>query len=225
MPKVDTNLLTQAEYAQWRSERGLPGGTRAAVGKAVATGRIKAHGERKLIDAAQADAQWARNTRFKVDLEPTGPIAKLQKSAQATPLKLTPPRPGVFSDPIPMLAESDSLEDGDLMHHRTREMAAKATLLEMEVAEKARSLTSADEVRRNTMSAWRFLRDMLQTFGRQTAPKLAHVTDAHEVQSIIDSEMRAVLHTFGERTLPGLLKSHDEAPVAAGVQGAGVPGV
>lgn len=71
----------------------------------------------------------------------------------------------------------------------------------------AQELTRAEDVRRGTMSAWRFLRDMLQSFGRQTAPKVAHVTDVHDAQAIIDSEMRALLKTFGERTLKDLLKS------------------
>lgn len=207
MDKVDKGLLTQAEYAQWRSDRGLPGATRAAVGKAVATGRITAQGDRKLIDPAQADAQWARNTRFKSDLDAAVLRPTPTKAADEQRREVATPRMGVFNDRS-AAGDIDASDDGDLMHHRTREMAAKATLLEMEVAEKAKSLTRTDDVRRSTMSAWRFLRDMLQTFGRQTAPKVTHLTDVHDVQSIIDGEMRALLKSFGERTLPDLLKTH-----------------
>lgn len=90
------------------------------------------------------------------------------------------------------------------MYHRTREMAAKATLLELELAELSKQLVRSDDVRRHTMSAFRFLRDMLQGFGRQVSPKVAHLTDQHEIQAVVDAEMRNVLGTFNRRLLTTL---------------------
>lgn len=48
-------------YAQWRKERGLEGGTRTAVEKALQSGRIK-RGRDRLIHFAKADRDWLENT-------------------------------------------------------------------------------------------------------------------------------------------------------------------
>lgn len=128
----------------------------------------------------------------------------------ALPQSIPPIRGGTThsiqgSEPEEDLAGGDAL-DGDLLFQKTREAKARATLLEIELAEKAKTLVLADDVRRSTLTAWRYLRDMLQAYGRQTAPKVAHVTDVHDLQLILEGEMRAMLQTFGERVLPGLLK-------------------
>jgi len=74
MPEVDSNLMTQADYARWRKSRGLPGGTREAVRRAIDTQRVSAFGPAKLIEPELADAQWERNTRARAWLPP-GPAA------------------------------------------------------------------------------------------------------------------------------------------------------
>lgn len=48
-------------YAQWRKERGLPGGSRWAVQKAIRDGRITQEADGS-IDPEQADRDWGKNT-------------------------------------------------------------------------------------------------------------------------------------------------------------------
>jgi hypothetical protein len=58
---LESNLLTQAQYADHRRARGLRGASRAAVHKAIKSGRISIRNGR--LDRVVADAEWARNTR------------------------------------------------------------------------------------------------------------------------------------------------------------------
>lgn len=210
--QVNRTQLTQTEYAKWRKDRGLPGGTKSAVAKAVAEGRISTYGERKLIDPAQADTQWSRNTRPRVTSggqtgDPGAQLATLVAGDVAQHMPDGIPRmpaPGGADAGFP--GHLDSAEyQGDLMHHKCRLTAAQAGIAERELAEKNRTLTSTALARQTTMSAWRFLRDMLQSFGRQVTPKIAHLTDQRDIQQVIDSEMRSLLKTFGSRTMPELL--------------------
>lgn len=58
-------FMTIAEYAAFRKERGLPGGTRVAVYKAIKTGRIRAY-EGGLVNTAEADRMWAARTMLRM---------------------------------------------------------------------------------------------------------------------------------------------------------------
>ena len=95
--------------------------------------------------------------------------------------------------------------EGDLLFQKTRETRARADRLELDLAEQKKTLTSTALTRQANITAWRFLRDMLQSFGRQVTPKIAHLTDKHEIQLIIDADMRSLIKTFGSRTMPELL--------------------
>lgn len=209
---VNRAHLTQTEYAKWRKDKGLPGGTKSAVAKAVAEGRISTYGERKLIDPVQADAQWARNTRPRVTSgsqpgDAGAQLAALVAGDVAQHMPGSIPRmPAPGGADAGFSGAPDSAEyQGDLMHHKCRLTAAQAGIAERELAEKNRTLTSTVLARQANMSAWRFLRDMLQSFGRQVTPKIAHLTDKHEIQLIIDADMRSLIKTFGSRTMPELL--------------------
>lgn len=130
-----------------------------------------------------------------------------------------PARPSLAGDPVgarnPAMPSAQASQcngdnfggvlDGDLLHQKTRETKARADTLELDLYEQKKTLTSTALTRQTNMSAWRFLRDMLQSFGRQVAPKVAHLTDRHEIQLIIDADMRSLIKTFGSRTMPELL--------------------
>lgn len=58
-------FMTVAEYAAFRKQRGLSGGTRVAVYKAIKTGRIRAY-EGGLVNAAEADRMWVALTMFRM---------------------------------------------------------------------------------------------------------------------------------------------------------------
>ena len=56
-------FMTIAEYARYRKLRGLPGGSRVAVYKAIKTGRIKIY-EGSLVKVGEADRLWFERTMF-----------------------------------------------------------------------------------------------------------------------------------------------------------------
>lgn len=198
-------FVTMAEYARHRKERGLPGGSRVAVLKAVSSGRITAHGTKKLIFVQQADQQWEKNTRFKIDNhEAAAAVDAVVYGGVATNSAKA-----VGRREVQAFCRQDDFDpdagDGDLKHHRTREAAAKATLLEIEIQKEAKNLIRGDEARRGTVSAWRFLRDRLQTLGRHLAPKVAAVDDVREIQKLIDDQIREVLQPFADKVLQKIL--------------------
>ena len=62
MSKVLVNI---SDYARHRRVRGLPGGTRQAIYKAIKTGRIKAEPNGMLIPE-KADREWTAITSMKM---------------------------------------------------------------------------------------------------------------------------------------------------------------
>ena len=59
-----TNFMTVTEYAKYRCELGLSGGTRQAIYKALRSGRIKKEPCGK-INAEKANRQWLATTQFR----------------------------------------------------------------------------------------------------------------------------------------------------------------
>ena len=189
--KVDTaGMLTQAAYAEHRKSKGLVGGTRAAGSQAVKEGRIKTYDG--LIDPEQADLQWARNTRARATSTPM-PAARAATSA-SSPIGSASTGQSAAADPL------------DYMREKTRLAAAQASTAELELARLRGELTDTKAVHQATISAFRLLRDMLQGVGRTLAPKVAGLSDTHEIKRISDDEIRAVLDTFVSRTLPDAMR-------------------
>lgn len=195
--KVNQGMMTQAEYGRSRKNRGLVGGTTAAVHKAVKEGRIKSYDG--LIDPEQADLQWARNTRVRATSIP---------SSSASPPPAQPPRSddgGSSSGPL------------DYMTEKTRLAAAQAGIAELDLAQKRGELTDTKIVREATITAFRALRDMLQGVGRTLAPKVAEISDTHEITLIVNAQIRTVLDVFVNRTLPDALSKQAPMSEAQGV--------
>ena len=158
-------------------------------------------------DSVEHAQQWREK-----NLEPSR--LKSNKGGDAMPA-----RPSLSGDPVEVrnpampsaqAAKLDGGEfgdvlDGDLLYQKTRETKARADTLELDLYEQKKTLTSTALTRQANTTAWRFLRDMLQSFGRQVTPKIAHLTDHHEIKLIIDAEMRGLVKTFSARTMPELL--------------------
>lgn len=191
--KVNQGMMSQSEYARSRKDRGLVGGTTAAVNKAIKEGRIKAYNG--LVDPEQADLQWARNTRVRA-------TSITASSASAAPQSPAAPRADDGSAAGPL----------DYMTEKTRLAAAQAGIAELELAQKRGELTDTKIVREATITAFRTLRDMLQGVGRTLAPKVAKIDDTHEITLIVNAQIRAVLDVFVNRTLPDALAK--QAPTA-----------
>lgn len=179
MAKSDPNLLTQAEYARSRKERGLPGGSREAVRKAVDEGRISAFGPDKLLDRALADSQWERNTRTRMS----------QTSAQPGQLGID-----ASPDQAPLPQETGSAKtDPGYMQFRSRREEADAQIAEMNAAKMRGTMLMRADVDRAMFEIGREIRDRLTACARRIASEVASIQTAEACESVIDREHRIVL--------------------------------
>lgn len=179
-----------------------------ALGLGVSAAMVTKLSKRGMpTDSVEHAKQWREK-----NLEPSR--LKSNKGGDAMPA-----RPSLSGDPVEVrnpampsaqAAKLDGGEfgdvlDGDLLYQKTRETKARADTLELDLYEQKKTLTSTALTRQANITAWRFLRDMLQSFGRQVTPKIAHLTDHHEIKLIIDAEIRGLVKTFSARTMPELL--------------------
>lgn len=186
MAKSDPNLLTQAEYARSRKDRGLPGGSREAVRKAVDEKRISAFGPDKLVDRDLADSQWERNTRAR-----QSPHVNASASAG---LDLGP----VASAPAPGASGSDrppaaAPVDNGYTEARARRERAEAEEAEMRTAKIRGTMVLREDVDRAMFEIMREVRDRLTSCARRIASEVASVSSAEACESIIDREHRITL--------------------------------
>ena len=179
MAKSDPNLLTQAEYARSRKERGLPGGSREAVRKAVDEGRVSAFGPDKLLDRALADSQWERNTRTRMS----------QTSALAGQLGIdaAPDQAPTMPDP------GTSKADPGYMQFRSRREEADAQIAEMNAAKMRGTMLMRADVDRAMFEIGREIRDRLAACARRIASEVASIQTAEACESVVDREHRIVL--------------------------------
>jgi hypothetical protein len=180
-------LLTQAEYARHRAARGLPGGTRESVRKAVDAGRISTIGEK--IDPAVADIQWEQNTRARVS----------PQAAATTPTATQAPAPGAEPSgqapgteppaPPPGGAAGDTGYTGA----RARRELADAEKAELETAKLRGSMVARDDVDRAIFEIGREVRDRLAGCARRIAAEVSSLSAAEACEEVIDREHRIVL--------------------------------
>ncbi len=169
MSKVDSKLITQAEYSRHR------GCSREAVRQAVESERITTFGPEKLIDATLADAQWQRNTRARA-------------STKASP-----------AAPVAADDHDDHAAGGGSYHDwRTRREAAEAQAAEMRLREQAGELVRADDVRHAHARRLAALRDALLQIPARLAPVLAAETDQRAVHDALQAELYAVMTAAAE---------------------------
>lgn len=192
-----------------------------ALGLGVSAAMVTKLSKRGMpTDSVEHAQQWREK-----NLEPSR--LKSNKGGDAMPA-----RPSLVGDPVevrnPVMPSAQASQgdgdefggmlDGDLLYQKTRETRARADRLELDLAEQKKTLTSTALTRQANITAWRFLRDMLQSFGRQVTPKIAHLTDQHEIQLIIDADMRSLIKTFSDRTMPELLLAVGKGlPLAPGL--------
>jgi len=187
MAKSDPKLLTQAEYARSREARGLSGGSREAVRKAVAEQRISVFGPDRLVDQQLADMQWQRNTRARATTKPAtepnadhgaagghdAPDAATQAAAQA---------PGPAAAP-----------DTGYTAARARREMAEAEQAEIALAKLRGDLVLRDDVERAFREIGREIRDRLMAAARRTAAEVSSLASAEACERVIDREHRVAL--------------------------------
>ena len=185
MARADSNLLTQAQYARSRKERGLPGGSREAVRKAVDEKRISAFGDDKLVDQQLADAQWERSTRARVS--PVG-----GSTAGQTPLPLADGPSADVSTAAPA-APPAAPQDPSYMQFRSRREQADAEIAEMNAAKMRGAMLNRDDVDRAMFEIGREVRDALTACAKRVAAEVSSLTTAEGCELVIDREHRIVL--------------------------------
>ncbi len=187
MPKSDPNLLTQAEYARSRKARGLPGGSREAVRKAVDEKRISVFGPDKLVDLQLADSQWERNTRARLSPQaaagsselPLGPVVD-QVPVGATQERAAAPAPA-------------PVVDNGYTEARARRERAEAEEAEMRTAKIRGTMVLREDVDRAMFEILRETRDRLTGCARRIASEVATASSAEACEAVIDREHRIAL--------------------------------
>jgi hypothetical protein len=198
---VAVELLTIAAYARHR------GCDEKAVRKAIAEERITTieRDGKPRIDPAVADIQWAANTRPRVG----------QGAAAAGPAAGAIAAAGAAVAAAAQSAVANG-EIGDISYTEAARLlrVEEARIARMDRMERERKLTDAEAVGRAIWTAFRTLRDTAMPLGRRVAGRAAAMSDAREIQQLIDSEMRGVLNAFRDRILSPLAAEH-AAPATA----------
>ena len=212
MAKSDTSMLTQAEYARSRKDRGLPGGSREAVRKAVDENRISAFGPDKLIDQELADLQWARNTRARISAQATaqGDLITQAATTEATTPGSASPQPVAPASTPAAAPPSAPTADPGYVSLRARREAADAERAEIETAKLRGSMVMREDVNRAMFAIAREARDQLSACSRRIASECATATTAEACEQIIGREHRIVLEL-----LANLYREKVGAPAAA----------
>lgn len=184
MAKADAVLLTQAQYARSRKERGLPGGSRESVRKAVDEGRISSFGDEKRVSLELADSQWAANTR-----------ARVGQGAAGTGAPVDSPGPDLLSAAQGEHTAPAARSGGDANYQqlRSRREEADAQIAEMNAAKMRGAMLMRDDVDRAMFEIGRELRDRLTACGRRIASEVSSLATAEECEGVIDREHRIVL--------------------------------
>lgn len=174
---MPVTLLTVSEYARHR------GCDEKAVRKALAEGRItRISQDKRCLDPAVADIQWAANTRARGD---SGGKGKGQG--------------GTAPAAVP-----DATSGDDYSSMRARRERAEAMMAEIELAKISGKVLDRESTLRALQSKFRELRDDAAGIGRRVAPLLAPLTDEREIRILVDREVSVVFEAFARRQLQAL---------------------
>lgn len=196
MAKSDPNLLTISEYARSRKARGLSGGTKQAVHKAIEEKRISAFGPDKLVDEALADSQWGRNTRARVAQGAPAPSA----DAGRPDLPDLAAAAVVPTAPVPDQASQQLHGEPGYLKSRAAQAEADARIAQMRAAELEGALVRIDQVRAQLASQLAPVREGLLQLPARLAPALAALADAGRVQTLLEAEIHKVLAPLSTRS-------------------------
>lgn len=193
-------MLTQAEYARRRKARGLSGGSREAVRRAVDAGRISAFGPDKQIDPELADRQWAANTQVRATTVPATLPAGAEAPAAAAAGDLVDQagavpaagEPGAET-PTPGSDGGQLQADPEYQRSRSRQAAADARTAEIKLAELEGSLIRVDQVKAELASMLAPVREGLLQIPARLAPLLAPQSDPGRIQTLLEIEIHNVL--------------------------------
>jgi hypothetical protein len=163
--------ISVAEYAASRKKRGLPGGTVQAVWKAGDSGRITITDGQ--VDPDTADFEWDKNTRRRIDLHGVAPSVPQEAATQ------------------PERTEGARKWDDS----KAREQAAKAELMEIDLAARKGTLIDRAGYERAALHTHRMLRDALvDVLPAKLAPELAGLgSDIWSIECRLRESIRETL--------------------------------
>lgn len=164
---MPVTMLTIAEYARHR------GCNEKAVRKALAEGRItRISQDKRCLDPAVADIQWAANTRARADSGGRG---------------------GAPSSTGSTAAGEGAIGYGDHRARRERAEADRAELLAVREREQALLREPAE---RAIFEAFRGLRDAGFQAMRDVAPTVRDLTEVREIQLALEDALRRAFLSF-----------------------------
>jgi hypothetical protein len=165
-----------------------------AVQKAIASGRISARAD-GLLDAASADANWARNTAPR-------PIPAAKVPVKRAVAKAAPEGAHHHADPRPAArepVEPPRLESG-LEYSKARAVRESylARLAKIDFEERTEKLVSRDEIRVAAFNRYRTFRDGMLNIPDRLAAVLAAESDPRRTHELLSTEIRKALTEFSD---------------------------
>lgn len=197
MASAASTSIRRVKPAELARELGV---SRQAIGDLIRRGILSKDAD-GLIDADMARIALAQRVR------PSG------KTAASV---MTPPTaPAALPAPVAPPAEQHVDPAAATSFHvaRTLRESEEARIAKIKRMQLERSLIELDPAVQATFTAFRQLRDACMAVGRRVSAKVAAMTDAREIQLLIDEAQREALRTFSERTLANLTSQLAGAPV------------
>lgn len=176
--------FTLRGYARHRKARGLPGGSLAAVQKALATGRIAVDDDGR-IDVAAADEAWSANTDERY--QPDDPAACTPKTPTE---ERTRARGGTA------LVTEDG-ETFTLASERALRERAERRLKELEFRKRSGDLVAVERVTALNFRVARQIRSRLEAIPDRLADSLAAESDPQAIDERLRGEIRRTLELLG----------------------------
>lgn len=168
--------LSIRDYAAHRRERGLPGGSKTAVERAIKLGRITRTAAGK-IDPTRADAEWAANS---------DPVKQAASSRQR-------PAPAAAESSKRRSSTGSDVAASDYARHRARRERAMADEAELEVAVRAGELVEKAKVKAAAWKAGRQVQERMLAIPSRVAAIVAAESDPTVVENLLMQELRGAL--------------------------------
>jgi hypothetical protein len=166
-----------------------------AVQKALASGRIATRADGRL-DAATADANWARNTAPRPQ-----PASKSTKAKEKPAKPVASPQSAHHHSAVPVREPTGPprLESG-LEYSKARAVRESylARLAKIDFEERTEKLVSADEVRVASLNRFRQFRDGMLNIPDRLAAVLAVESNPRQVHELLAAEIRKALVEFAD---------------------------
>lgn len=154
-----------------------------AIAQLIKAGKVKRDDD-GLIDVAKAKATIAKNVRAFGKT-----AAAVTAGAQPATVGLAGPATTTTKDVLTYQSARASRE-----HEEAQTARIKRMQLERRLIDRDGTITTV-------FTAFRTLRDQTMPLGRRVAARVATMTDARDIQDLIDAELRLIFQQFAEKTL------------------------